>query len=123
MNSFKNALRHYNILDNKHIPDDYKINSRENRLKLLAGLIDTDGSVEQGGVTVRISQCVEHKPIIEGAKFIADSLGFQTSIKNKKTSWTHKDVYKKGEALVLTISGYGVENIPTLLERVHCLRN
>ena len=42
-NVFKNALKHYNLLGNKHIPNDYKINDRETRLKLLAGLIDTDG--------------------------------------------------------------------------------
>lgn len=42
-NNIKDILRHYNLLNNKHIPDDYKINSRENRLKVLAGLIDSDG--------------------------------------------------------------------------------
>ena len=117
---FKQKLAKYGLLNNKHIPKDYLINSKEVRLALLAGLIDTDGSVEQGGVTVRISQCEDHKDIIEGAKFIADSLGFQTSIKNKKTSWTHKEVSNKGTALVLTISGNGLENIPTLLERKKC---
>ena len=90
------------------------------RLALLAGLIDTDGSVEQGGVTIRISQCLEHKAIIDGARFIADSLGFQTSIKEKNTSWKHDGLKKYGKGLILTISGYGVENIPTLLVRKKC---
>jgi hypothetical protein len=117
---FKEKLSKYGILNNKFIPKDYIVNSKEARLALLAGLIDTDGSVEQGGVTVRISQSVEHKPIIEGAKFIADSLGFQTSIKPKKVTWNHKGVRKTGIALVLTISGYGLENIPTILKRKKC---
>ncbi|UWF82784.1 MAG: Homing endonuclease [Bacteriophage sp.] len=38
-----NELRNLKVLNNKHIPDDYIFDSRENRLKLLAGLIDTDG--------------------------------------------------------------------------------
>lgn len=42
-NKIMTVLRNYNLLNNKHIPLDYKINSRENRLKLLAGLIDSDG--------------------------------------------------------------------------------
>uniref|UniRef100_A0A6C0E1A4 DNA-directed RNA polymerase n=1 Tax=viral metagenome TaxID=1070528 RepID=A0A6C0E1A4_9ZZZZ len=117
---FKEKLSKYGLVNNKFIPKEYMINSKEVRLSVLAGLIDTDGSVEQGGVTVRISQSIEHKAIIEGAKFIADSLGFQTSIKNKKTSWTYKGEHKKGIALVLTISGYGLENIPTILERKKC---
>ena len=42
-NHFLNTLRDLGMLNNKHIPDIYKINSRENRLKLLAGIIDSDG--------------------------------------------------------------------------------
>ncbi|MFA7446405.1 MAG: DnaB-like helicase N-terminal domain-containing protein, partial [Flavobacteriaceae bacterium] len=34
-------LRKLNLLQNKHIPQEYLINSKENRLQLLAGIIDT----------------------------------------------------------------------------------
>lgn len=119
-NIFKEKLSKYGLVNNKFIPKDYIINSKEVRLALLAGLIDTDGSVEQGGVIIKIRQSFDHKDIIDGAKFIADSLGFQTSIKNKKTSWKYKEEYKFGNALVLTISGHGLENIPTLLPRKKC---
>jgi hypothetical protein len=117
---FKEKLSKYGLINNKFIPKDYIINSKEVRLAVLAGLIDTDGSVEQGGSTIRISQSFDHKDIIDGAKFIADSLGFQTSVKNKKTSWKYKEEHKYGNALVLTISGYGLENIPTILSRKKC---
>ena len=117
---FKKKLEKYGVLNNKFIPKEYMLNSKDIRLALLAGLIDTDGSVEQGGVTIRISQSIEHKSIIDGAKFIADSLGFQTSINKKKTTWKHDGIKKYGDAIVLTISGYGVENIPTLLSRKKC---
>jgi hypothetical protein len=117
---FKEKLTKYGVLNNKFIPKEYMINSKEVRLALLAGLIDTDGSVEQGGVTIRIAQGLMHKAIIDGARFIADSLGFQTSINKKKTSWKHDGIKKYGDALVLTISGNGAENIPTILPRKKC---
>lgn len=41
---FTKCLHKYNLLDNKHIPKEYLINSRRNRLKLLAGLVDSDGA-------------------------------------------------------------------------------
>ena len=47
-------LRDINVLNNKHIPDIYKYSSIEQRLQLLAGLIDTDGSLESETGRVRI---------------------------------------------------------------------
>jgi hypothetical protein len=40
-NIFKDNLKKYNLISNKHIPDEYLYNTIDNRLKLLAGLIDT----------------------------------------------------------------------------------
>ena len=115
---FLSLLRDCNLFDNKHIPEDYIMNDVQTRLELLAGLIDTDGSVENGGATVRITQCFEHKPIIDGAERIAISLGFKTSVNVKKTSWTNLGE-KNGGALILNISG-NISIIPTLLERKKC---
>lgn len=42
------ALRSLNVLYNKHIPEQYLVSSRESRLQLLAGLIDTDGHYSNG---------------------------------------------------------------------------
>jgi intein/homing endonuclease len=44
-NIMLNQMRDLNLIHNKHIPPIYKSNSRENRLKLLAGLMDSDGSL------------------------------------------------------------------------------
>ena len=35
-------LKTHNLIGNKHIPHIYKCNSREIRLQLLAGIIDSD---------------------------------------------------------------------------------
>lgn len=48
-NRFTVNLKHYELLKNKHVPQQYKSNSREVRLQLLAGLIDSDGSLSGGG--------------------------------------------------------------------------
>ena len=114
------CMKEYNLINNKHIPEDYIINDVNTRLLVLAGLIDTDGSVENEGTTIAISQCYDHKQIIDGAQRIAISLGFRTSVTDKKTSWINKDGKQHGNALKLVISGSGIENIPTLLPHKKC---
>ncbi len=42
-------LRHAGVLGNKHIPAEYLRASENERRELLAGLLDTDGSVTRGG--------------------------------------------------------------------------
>ena len=49
-NRFLLALRQLTLLNNKHIPSDYLLNSREIRLQLLAGLIDSDGAINNYGL-------------------------------------------------------------------------
>ena len=119
-NQLTQQLKKYNLINNKHIPEDYIINDANTRLLVLAGLIDTDGSVENGGTTIAITQCYEHEQIINGAQRIAISLGFRTSVTTKKTSWTNKDGKQYGKALKLVISGVGIKNIPTLLPHKKC---
>ena len=54
-----NLLRHYLKrvqYSGKHIPQEYKLASVEDRLKLIAGLLDSDGSLSNGGYDW-ISRC------------------------------------------------------------------
>lgn len=48
-NLIVNYLKYYNLILNKHIPIDYLTSSLEQRLELLKGLMDTDGSVYKNG--------------------------------------------------------------------------
>lgn len=79
-NIFKESLRYYGILNDKFIPSAYIHTSIENRLQLLAGLIDTDGSFSKKDGVYTFSQCVQRKHIADAFTFIARSLGFKCTV-------------------------------------------
>jgi DNA-directed RNA polymerase beta subunit len=115
----KKYLRKYNLLNNKHIPNEYLTNDRETRLKVLAGLIDTDGSIRAKGHEIRICQGPANYRIIDDAHTLAMSLGFSCGVKEGKSQWTDE---KSGEKKFstykeLTITGHKIHEIPTLLPR------
>ena len=123
----KKFLRKYNLLKNKHIPNEYLTNDRETRLKVLAGLIDTDGSVRSEGHEIRICQGPANYRIIDDAYTLAMSLGFSCGVKEGKSQWTDE---KSGEKKFstykeLTIAGHRIFEIPTLLPRkkLSCIEN
>ena len=115
----KKYLRKYNLLNNKHIPNEYLTNDRETRLKVLAGLIDTDGSVRAKGHEIRICQGPANYQIIEDAYTMAMSLGFSCGVKEGISQWKdEKSGDKKNSTYKeLTITGDKIYEIPTLLPR------
>jgi len=115
----KKYLRKYDLLNNKHIPNEYLTNDRDTRLKVLAGLIDTDGSVRAKGHEIRICQGPANYRIIDDAYTLAMSLGFSCGVKEGKSQWTDEksgdkkfSTYKE-----LSITGHKICEIPTLLPR------
>ena len=112
---FKNSLRKYNILGNKHIPHIYKCNSRENRLKLLAGLIDSDGYYDKKGKCYEITQ--KNSKLSEDIVYLCRSLGFACYSKKCKKSCMYKGEKREGEYNRMHISGNGLEEIPVLCIR------
>lgn len=105
-------LRQLNVIQNKHIPQSYLINSKQNRLELLAGIIDADGYYTSEFNCFEIVQ--KNEKLAEQIKFLCDSLGFRTSLKKKKTSI--KSTGFEGEAFRLRIFG-NINEIPTKIER------
>ncbi len=62
-------LKEYSLINNKHIPDDYLYSSFENRLSLLQGLMDSDGSISKDGrarfsTTIKILSDQVHQLIL-----------------------------------------------------------
>lgn len=99
------------LLKNKHIPSDYLIDSCENRLQLLAGLIDTDGHrcVKPDRPNQRSYEITQkNKELAYQIKELCFSLGFYASLKEKTARMKRADgsVYK---CQVYRISIYGRE--------------
>ena len=116
-NSFLNFLKKYDLLYNKHIPDDYKFNSRENRLKLLAGLIDSDGH-NAGNVYDFV---FKSEKLADDVIFLARSLGFKAfKTKCQKTCTNSSRGRVTGTYYRFQIYGDGLEEIPCLLKRKQC---
>ncbi len=85
-----------NTLTDK-IPLLYKCNSRGNRLKLLAGLLDSNGKVNQKGAGFEFIQ--KNKSLLDDVIFLTRSLGF--------------DCYKtKDNSDIINISGNDLKEIP-----------
>ena len=112
-NYFLNILKKYDLINNKHIPMIYKCNSRENRLKLLAGLIDSDGSLNSTGCYDFIQKS---EKLIDDVIYLARSLGFACyKSKQKKGCWYLAE-YKEDDYYRISISG-NINEIPTLCPR------
>jgi len=113
-NRFMTFLRNNNLLNNKHIPYEYKCNSRDIQLKVLAGLIDSDGYNK--------TNCYEimqkNNELAEDIVYLCRSLGFACySRKSKKTCYNSKNGPKEGIYNRISIYGAGMEEIPVLCKR------
>jgi hypothetical protein len=74
-NHFLKALKKYDLILNKHIPEIYMQSSIEDRLELLKGLMDTDGCVYSRGNC--FEYCSKLPELANGVKSLAESLGFK----------------------------------------------
>jgi DNA-directed RNA polymerase beta subunit len=115
----KKYLKKYNLINNKHIPNDYIVNDKNIRLKLLAGIIDTDGHVRDNGREIRICQGPKNYKIIDDIHKIAISLGFSCNVKEGISQWTDKKTNEKKYSSYkeIRITGNNIHEIPTLLPR------
>src|SRR5262249_60112300 len=87
----KDALRPLGVLRNKHIPMQYLRGSEEQRRALLAGLLDTDGSIRHSAGLARFVNT--NKALVDGVRELVHSLGLtaRTSIRERATYGpTHK---------------------------------
>lgn len=82
--SLMEDLRALDVVNNKHIPTAYLINSTKNRLELLAGLLDSDGHYLEQSNGYEITQ--KREDLAQQIKFLCDSLGFRTSLNAKKAT-------------------------------------
>lgn len=114
-NAFFDGLKHYGLINNKHIPFDYLTSCRDDRLNLLAGLLDTDGYLNNpGGMVFEITQ--KSETLANQIVFLARSLGFHSSVKRKIKNCHYKGQKIPGEYSIVSISR-GIEAIPNRVKR------
>lgn len=103
-NELYTRLKSFKLPFNKHIPKEYLINSRKNRLEILAGIIDTDGYLNYTKTFYEITTKYEQLGV--DIEMLARSLGFRvrSTLKNVKG----KDYFR------ITLFG----NLPTIPLRV-----
>ncbi len=74
------ALRDLGLLQNKHIPHNYLTASRVDRLELLAGLLDTDGSLSGGGFDL----IQKNKRLANEVVYLVRSLGLAAYMRSSR---------------------------------------
>lgn len=93
---FNYLISTYNLLnvksENKFIPNDYLINNIENRINLLQGLMDSDGTIDKLGKTFSFS--TSSKKLINDFRFLIESLGGTVNkLRIKKGKYKKNDSY------------------------------
>jgi hypothetical protein len=79
---FISKLKSYNLLKNKHIPQNYLRSSYEDRLELLRGLMDTDGSVTKNTRSFEFYQ--KNYDLILQVVELLSTLGIKSNIRHRK---------------------------------------
>jgi len=109
-------LRKLNLYKNKHIPRIYLEGSKEQRLKLLAGLIDSDGHVCKKRGRVRFINI--NKQLIDDVEELVLGLGMRPYVTNQEPhSHKHKGRWIHGRSICYTVNFNPIEYIPTMLKR------
>jgi hypothetical protein len=79
--SLHSLLKKHNLYKKKHIPEEYFLASREQRLELLKGLMDSDGYIAKNGLAVFYNSDITlHKDVFR----LITELGYKTSVSTKQ---------------------------------------
>lgn len=120
-NKYKNILEEVGILGHlsysKFIPDIYKYNSKEIRIELIRGLMDTDGYVPKKGGRLEFSTVSEQ--LAKDFKEVVNSLGCLAHIVSKKSRYTQKDGTKSKyfHSYVVLVNGNNLSNLVSLTRK------
>lgn len=104
---FNKALKSMNLTKGKKgevtkfIPEEYLYSSVDQRMALVAGLLDTDGTVDKRTGCVSLSNT--NKAIIDGFRQVLHSLGYQSTVTSRIPTYAHKGEKLKGQ-LAYTVS-------------------
>jgi replicative DNA helicase len=116
-NPISTALKAMGVWGNKHIPKCYLENTREIRLQVLAGIIDTDGYLQSES---GYDMCFSSKRLLDDIITLARSLGFSArdAVSVTKMCTNAAGGPKACQAYRSYISGGNdLRDIPVLLDR------
>lgn len=111
--SAREALRMMGMVENKHIPEAYLFGDAQQRMELLCGLMDSDGTVATGHGYPRCVFNNTNRALADGVLFLARSLGWKPTIREYVAKMNGKN---KGAVYEVSWTAYR-DRAPFLLER------
>jgi phage terminase large subunit-like protein len=87
--SIHTKLKRLGVLNNKHIPVVYLRSSKEQRLELLKGLLDSDGYCDP--ITGNVEFCTTRKDLADGVFELVCSLGLKPTVQSSIARLYDKD--------------------------------
>jgi len=104
-----------NLPSNKTIPEKYLVNSRKNRLELLAGIIDSDGHYNKSRNIYEI--ITKYEELANQIQNLASLLGFRSKISLSEKYCIYKNEKRTGLYYRVIIKGNNLYEIPCKIER------
>ena len=89
--SLNSRLRLLGVLKNKHVPDVYLVGSKKQRLALLQGLMDSDGTVIRGSGVPRCEFTSTSRVLADAVLFLARSLGWRSTLHEGRATIQGRD--------------------------------
>jgi len=99
----------------KFIPDEYLVDSIKNRISILRGLMDSDGTVNKDGTYVSFSSTSIQ--LTNGIRFLIESLGGVCSTNTRHSKYTYLNESKIGKDVYITSISLPAHINPFLLNR------
>lgn len=92
---FLTSMKAMNVFNNKHIPHSYMVSPESVRRELLAGLLDSDGSVEGDSGSIKFYS--SSKELTNQVRTLIQSLGYIVTKREKDTQYEYKGEMKQGK--------------------------
>lgn len=106
-------LRSLDVVENKHIPDSYFTASKAQRLQLMAGLIDSDGSLYKKTGQYRFTNCNER--LVDDFVSLVYTFGWKCSVSWKDACESSSGI--EGKQAVCQVGFTPTEEIPCRVPR------